>query len=122
MTNNFGTVNFEGKELQLTQDAYPSDLCGHEDEYTANAVDTEGNEYNVTWQTKKEFDQSLELLILEDELKELRSRKSFDDGTINRMEEIEKEIEKMENEGIRSNYCEDGSNACDWDEYTVESL
>jgi len=25
------------------------------------------------------------------------------------------EIEKMENEGIGSNYCEDESNACDWD-------
>lgn len=123
MENKFGTVNFEGKELKLTQDAYV-DNYGTDGEvrYYANAVDTEGNEYQVIWETTKEFDQSEELFNLIEELEVLKSHKSFDDGEIMRMEELEKEIEKMENEGIGSSYCEDESNACDWDEYTVESL
>ena len=116
MKNNYGTVNFEGKELEITQQAYV-DNYGTDGEvrYYASAVDTDKNIYNVTWETKEEFNESGKLFSLEEELKELNSHKSFDDGMINRIAELEEIIEKMESEGIGSNYCEDESNACDWD-------
>lgn len=124
MSNNFGTVNFEGKELKITQEAYV-DNYGTDGEvrYYANAVDTDGNEYQVTWETTKEFDQSEVLFHLIEELEVLKSHKSFDEGMINRIDELEAEIEKMENDGIGSSYCEDGSNACNWDEpFSIERV
>lgn len=44
-----GTYEHNSKTLWLIQDPYPSDLCGHEDEYTAVAIDSEGETYRVTW-------------------------------------------------------------------------
>lgn len=44
-----GTYKHEGKTLWLIQDSYPSDLCGHENEYTAVAINIKGNMYCVTW-------------------------------------------------------------------------
>jgi len=116
MANNFGTVEFNGMELGLTQEAYV-DNYGTDGEvrYYANVVDADNNEYKVTWKTSGEFDKSSELYSLVEELKNLTSQKSFDDGEINRMSELEEEIETMESEGISSNYCEDGANACDWE-------
>lgn len=49
---NFGTVEFENKELTLTQEAFAdSDFSnGYESTvYKAHAVDNEGNEYKVYW-------------------------------------------------------------------------
>ena len=44
----YGTVNFEGKELTVTQAAY---VNNDGTEYHATAVDTEGKKYIVTWKT-----------------------------------------------------------------------
>lgn len=44
-----GTYEYRGKMLWLIQDSYPSDLCGHEKEYTAVAIDIKGNMYCITW-------------------------------------------------------------------------
>lgn len=44
-----GTYEYEGKLLWLIQDSYPSDLSGHEKEYTAVAIDIKGNMYCITW-------------------------------------------------------------------------
>lgn len=44
-----GTYKYEGNTLWLIQEAYPSDLYGLENNYTALAIDNEGNMYRITW-------------------------------------------------------------------------
>lgn len=46
----FGTYEHKGKPLYLIQDSYPSNICGHELEYTAVAIDNNGNMYHVIWE------------------------------------------------------------------------
>jgi hypothetical protein len=43
------TIQFEGKKLELMQNAYV-DGTSENVHYTARAVDSEGNEYKVTWE------------------------------------------------------------------------
>ena len=116
MKKDFGTVKFEGKEYALTQDAYV-DNYGTDGEvrYYAHATDADGKEYRVVWETTKDFDDSQKLHGLEEELEMLNRQKSYDYGEIARIAELEAEIEEMESEGISAAYCEDESNACDWD-------
>jgi len=45
----YGTVNYNGKELKITQAPYPSDWIGEEDYYTSYIEDDEGNGYKVLW-------------------------------------------------------------------------
>lgn len=48
-----GEIEYEGKALRLTQDAYlDSDFSnGYERPiYTARAIDAEGNEYEIDWE------------------------------------------------------------------------
>ena len=47
-----GTVNHNGAELELTQEAY----CSNWGEYRATAKDAEGNEYEVIWSTTQAWD------------------------------------------------------------------
>jgi hypothetical protein len=53
------TVTFGGKELTLQQDAYASNykdrVC-----YFAYAIDREGNDYLVRWETTAAWDNSLD--------------------------------------------------------------
>jgi len=44
-----GVFEYKNKTLRLIQDAYQSKLCGHENEYTALAIDNGGRLYNVVW-------------------------------------------------------------------------
>lgn len=46
MKKDYGTTLFEGKEYTLTQDAYYAEGRG---QYTAHAVDEDGNEYMIYW-------------------------------------------------------------------------
>jgi hypothetical protein len=44
-----GIYEYKNKPLRLIQDAYLSNLCGHESEYTALAIDNGGRLYNIVW-------------------------------------------------------------------------
>ena len=105
------------RQLHITQYAYVDNFgTNGEVRYYASAIDEEGEEYQITWETSEEFNQSQELHTLIEELNQLTSQKTFDDGVIARIEDLENEIEKLESKGINSSYCEDESNACNWDE------
>ena len=86
---NYGTVTYKGKEYMLTQQAY---ITGTNEEpyYLANAIDSEGNEYEVEWYLNKD------------------TKEAYD------------EIERQRELGEVPNYSlvEDESNACDWDNPT----
>lgn len=51
----FGTVNFEGKEYALTQDAYINGQTWEEVHFLAEAIDQNGNVYTVRWEVKDDF-------------------------------------------------------------------
>ena len=82
-----GTVNFEGKEYFLTQDAYLDGDWESGISYIASAVDAEGNEYEIEWE--------------------------LNEDTENAYEKIEEQKEK----GEEPDYylIQDEENACDWD-------
>lgn len=44
-----GIFQYNNKTLWLIQDATLSKLCGHENEYTALAIDNGGRLYNIVW-------------------------------------------------------------------------
>lgn len=54
-----GTVYYNGKTLTLTQDAY-CDNKGNGVAYYAHAVDADGNDYRVEWQTTAAWDAAQE--------------------------------------------------------------
>ena len=89
---NYGTVTYEGKEYALIQQAYIGGVGieewrSEEVYYLANAIDSEGNEYEIEW-----------------ELNEYTK-------------EVYNEIERQRKAGEIPNYSlvEDESTACDWD-------
>lgn len=49
--NEMNKYNYEGTEIELTQDAYITTINGEvgTEYYTAGAVDAEGNDYIVNW-------------------------------------------------------------------------
>jgi len=61
--------NYEGTEIELTQDAYITTINGEvgTEYYTAAAEDTNGNEYIVTWSIKEEYK---EMINSEEEIPE----------------------------------------------------
>ena len=57
----YGTVEFEGKTYTLTQDAYAENYgTDGAVRYYAAAVDADGNEYLVTWETTEQWDEAQE--------------------------------------------------------------
>lgn len=93
---------FDGKRYKALEDPY-IDNYGTDGEvvYKAHVVDVDGNEYIMMWETTEEFDESGELAALE----------SYDD-----LSESQKErMDELEQKGVNSFLCEDGSNACDWE-------
>jgi hypothetical protein len=61
MSNNYGTVNFNGTAYTLTQDAYPENYgTDGAVRYYAAAVDADGNKYLVTWETTEVWDKAQE--------------------------------------------------------------
>lgn len=83
-----GTVEFEGKKLYLIQQAYANQKYDYI-VYRATAIDDEGNDYQVEWDTVEGWE----------------DHKVGEDGF-------------CAVEGCNG-FCEDESNACNWDEYTV---
>ena len=119
-TNNnrdFGTVKYEGKTYTLTCDAWCSNYgTSGNVAYYAYAKDSDGKEYRVMWLTTELYDLSCELQQLE-----LRINDNF--RSVEELNEIQKRIEELESQGIKSCYCEDESNACDWEiAYRVEEM
>ncbi len=56
---NHGTVNYEGKELNLTEEAYATNYRDYV-RYEAHAADANGNTYLVQWDTTSEWDNDIE--------------------------------------------------------------
>lgn len=78
----FGAVEHNGLTLALTQQAYVSNYGTDGGvRYYAAAVDAEGNEYRVEWDTTPAWD----------------------------------EADEAAQNGDDNGYCDDESNACDWD-------
>jgi len=110
----FGSIDFEGKKYFLTEIAYVNNYgTNGEVRYYADAIDAEGKEYRITWETSEEYDKACELMHLETSLTDFRG--CLDEGEELRKKEIEERIAELEAEDVRSFYCEDESNACDWD-------
>ena len=82
-----GTVNFEGVEYFLTQDAYTQGDWESGISYIASAVDAEGNEYLVEWELNQSTQEAYE------------------------------KIEEQKINGEEPDYylIQDEGNACDWD-------
>ncbi len=103
----YGEVEFKGKKYALTENAY-CDNYKDGIRYFARAIDKEGNEYEVHWETTYQWDLSNEYDKLENMLKcepdpDERERIKA------RLEEVEAEIEKI------GRVCTtDESNACNW--------
>lgn len=112
---NYGDVKFKGEVYEVTCEAWVDNIGTDGDvAYYAHA-EKDGKEYKVMWHTTKEYDKSCMLLGLEQELENVK-KQGWDDGTEERIKEIEEQIKELEDEGVDSFYCEDGSNACNWDE------
>lgn len=50
-------VMFEGKEYTLTQEAYAAGSANGVPYFQATAVDAEGNEYEVTWDVRDNWEE-----------------------------------------------------------------
>lgn len=99
---NYGSVEFQGKTLVLTQEAYAANYgTDGEVRYYAVATDDKGNEYEIVWE-------NTELWNLATELATLESRQELmDSKDAQRLAELSKQV--------NSSYCEDEANACDWE-------
>ena len=105
---NYGKVNYKGVEYILQDEAWISNKgTNGEIAYYAYA-EREGKNYRVMWNTTIEFDLSNEMLGLEERLNSRYTDES-------EKQEIQERLEELKEQGIGSFYCEDGSNACDWD-------
>jgi YHS domain-containing protein len=101
------TVEYEGKTYYLAQQAYCENYgTDGEVRYYADAVDENGEQYKVVWDTTVAWDNGNEVAAIEMKLKD---RRYFTDEEVAKMEDRLKEI--------GDNYAdiEDESGACDWD-------
>jgi predicted DNA-binding protein len=105
----FGSIDYNGKKYFLTQTAYCDNYGTDGDvRYYAHAIDDDGTEYKVTWETSEQYDLACELLSLENKLQE-------NDRSDEEIKRIKANIAELESDDIRSCYADDESNACDWD-------
>lgn len=66
MEHDYGTVEFKGKTYALQCAAYlGKSRTLHQAVYKAEAVDDDGNRYEVTWLTTEEWDLALERIQVE---------------------------------------------------------
>jgi hypothetical protein len=56
MNNNYGSVTFDGKTYNLTQDAYINNYLDRAC-YFASATGDDGETYRVRWEIRDEFEQ-----------------------------------------------------------------
>lgn len=83
---NYGTVTYEGKEYRLMQYPYIAGAIENP-HYLANAINSEGKEYEVEWELNKDTKEAYNEI------------------------EIQKELGEIPNYSL----VEDESSACDWD-------
>lgn len=102
LAKRFGTVEHDGSTLYMLDQAEASNY-GTDGlvRYYAPAIDANGTEYRVGWDTTDEWD-------LANELARLMSERNPDDDQIARIEELS---------GMVLPYVGDESNACDWDNH-----
>ena len=107
---NYGKVNYRGVVYDVKCEPWISNKGTNGDvAYYAYAErERDGKKYRIMWYTTKEFDLSNEMLGLEERLNSRYTDES-------EKQEIQERLEELEEQGIDSFYCEDGSNACDWD-------
>ena len=107
-------VEYDGKTYLLTQQAY-CDNYGTDGavRYYAHAIDSEGNNYKVAWDTTETYDLMGELYRLD--LKQQQQPEDFNDEDQERMNEICEELDFDIAKSSPVAYIEDESNACDWD-------
>ena len=105
---NYGKVNFKGVVYDLTCEAWISNKGTNGDVVYYAHAERDGKDYRIMWNTTLEFDLSCEMLGLEERLNSRYTDES-------EKQEIQERIEELKEKGIGSFYCEDGSNACDWD-------
>lgn len=111
----YGLIEFKGRKYILIRDAEPVENANL---WSAEAINLGGDidaRYIVEWAVRQEYLESEKLFKLDQELQQLQAQRFLDDGEIMHIEELENSIKNMEDNGICNNYCEDGSNACDWD-------
>lgn len=110
----YGTVTMDGVEYALTEQAH-CDNYGTDGavRYYANAIDIDGNEYQVTWDTTAEYDQAQADYREMQSLEEADSRGEGIDE--DRLEELHSRVSEA--------WVEDESNSCDWDNpISVETI
>lgn len=107
------TIEHGNKELVLTEEAFPNNYgTNGEVRYHANAIDADGNEYRVVWETTVEWD-------LCSELAQLELKENYGDIS----NEEKERMDELIISGYSSEYIEDESNACDWSEpYDIEEI
>jgi hypothetical protein len=111
----YGEVNFKGEKYNVTCEAF-IDNIGTDGECVYYAyAEKDGKKYRVMWRTLEEFDLAGELLSLEERLNDLDGRQYTEEGMEQEKRIITDRIKELEDQGINSVMCEDGSNACDWD-------
>ena len=103
-----GKVYYKGVEYYLECDAWVSNKGTNGDVVYYAYAEREGRYFRIMWYTTLEYDLSCEMLGLE---QTLESRYTDE----NEKQEIEERLEELKKQGIASFYCEDESNACDWD-------
>lgn len=108
----FGTVKHDGKTLYLTEQAYMDNYkADGAVRYYAHAVDKNGNEYRVAWDTTEEYNLANELFRLDEEAKLLKQHgEELSEAKDERLEEL-----RAMNLPDVSFYADDESNCCDWD-------
>ena len=102
-------VKFQGKTYTLTQEAEATNYGTYgEVRYCAVATDDKGNQYEVIWETKELWDLAVELAKLEAQKESMEQHnEQLNSEEAQRLAEL--------SEQVNSSYCEDESNACDWD-------
>lgn len=56
MGKNYGKVNYKGKVIKLTQDAYIAGSVDDTPYYEARGVDDDGNNYMIYWNIKEGYE------------------------------------------------------------------
>jgi len=113
-----GKVTYDDREFALKEQAYADNYMGGV-AYFASAMDEEGNDYAVRWNTTNETDLREELVKLQYRRNQAdEDGEEFDEGDAERIVEIcaELSIEDYDESDDAGIYTpNDESDACDWD-------
>jgi len=105
-----GTVQHNRKTLYLLQQAYVNNKGTHGDVcYNANAIDEDGNEYYITWDTTKTWDALTEGANM---IEAIHQKENNSEDCLSEKHRLDQIVEKYGDPEI---YNFDESDACDWD-------